>query len=200
MNVEGVIDLTSMDKMTTDRQSKEMKVNQLTRADGTVTYDKAIDLRHKLIDDLAEIDEDMMELVANSESYDDITANTIRDSINKVTCANIAVPLLLGSALKNCGVQPLLNAIVDYLPSPEKSNSQFSLVDQVCAFSFKTIHQQERGAVTFLRLYNGSLKASSTIYNATQECADRIGKLYTILADQMMEIKSAQAGLCGGII
>lgn len=185
-----------MTKLSWDRRatSIDFKQSELSKTEGGELYDKAVQLRHKMIDDLAEMDSEMMEAVVVSGSYDSISADAIRRSLHNVTCSNSAVPVLMGSSLKNCAIQPLLDAIVDYLPSPERNNQQFTLDDQLCAFAFKTVHQKERGAVTFLRLYNGAITGSLKVFNATQEHSDKIGKIYTILADQMLETKIAQAG------
>ena len=186
-----------MSKMTWNRRSasKDVDYCSLSRTDGTDLYEEAVRLRHLLIDELAELDHAMMDKVTSCNSYDDVTAEAINDGLRRVTCNNKAIPVLLGSALKNCGVQPLLDAIVNYLPSPEENNRRYALKDELCAFVFKTIHQKERGAVTFLRLYNGCLQGSSAVYNATKECNDKIGRLYTILADQMVDVKTAHPGL-----
>lgn len=168
----------------------------LTEQDGSELYDDAVTLRHQLIDSLADLNPDMMEHVINSSSYDDISAEAIKQALHSVTVQNKAVPVLLGSALKNCAIQPLLDAIVDYLPNPEKNNNEFSYQsDQTCAFAFKTVHEPQRGAVTFVRIYGGALSKSASVYNATQEYSEKIGNLYTILGDQLMETKTISAGM-----
>lgn len=175
--------------------SKDFQCSTLTLSDGSDLYETAMEQRHLLIDNLAELSEHMMEIVMSTTNYDNISADVIRQCIAEVTRNNKASPVLLGSMLKNVAVQPLLDAVVDYLPGPEVNNTRFSNKDQLCAFAFKTVHQKERGALTFIRLYNGSLSSSSTVYNATKECNDKIGKIYTILADQMIETKITQAGI-----
>jgi len=169
------------------------EVGQSSRLTG-ILFDKCLTLRNNLIDNLAELDPIMMDVVINSVSYDDITSDCINKCLRRVTCDNKAVPVLIGSSLKSRCIQPLLDAVVDYLPNPENSNSKFAFDDKLCAFAFKTVHQKERGAVTFLRLYNGAISTSMTVYNSADETTDRIGKIYMILADQMLEIKQASAG------
>ncbi|KAF6023625.1 GFM2 [Bugula neritina] len=192
----GIVDLPSMTCQKWDRAaaSQEFTTTPLTNSVDSALFDKCLTLRNNLIDNLAELDPIMMDVVINSVSYDDITSDCINKCLRRVTCDNKAVPVLIGSSLKSRCIQPLLDAVVDYLPNPENSNSKFAFDDKLCAFAFKTVHQKERGAVTFLRLYNGAISTSMTVYNSADETTDRIGKIYMILADQMLEIKQASAG------
>ena len=194
----GVVDLLTMTKMRWNRSSSDMSFESknLIEADGSHLYNDAVTLRHQLIDSLADLNPDMMEHVINSASYDDIPADVIKRALHSVTVQNQAVPVLLGSALKNCAIQPLLDAVVDYLPNPKKNNNEFTFQsDQICAFAFKTVHEPERGAVTFMRIYSGELKKSASLYNATQEYSEKVGNLFTILGDQLMETKTITAGI-----
>lgn len=186
-----------MNKLRWNRNSSAMTFDTtpLLQSDGADLYDDAVTLRHALIDNLADICPEMMNNVISSSSYDDISAEDIKRSLLGVTTACKAVPVLLGSALKNCAVQPLIDAVVDYLPNPLKSNKEFSYEkQQVCGFAFKTVHEKERGAVTFVRLYSGELSKGATVFNTTLGSTEKIGNLYTILGDQLMETRSISQG------
>lgn len=195
----GVVDLISMEKLVWQRESADSNFTRtpLLKADSSELYDLAIEYRHNLIDELAILSKDMMDTVISLSSYDDIPAEAIHTAIRDVTCKCQAVPVLLGSSLKNCAVQPLLDAVIAYLPSPEENSLMKTLAgsDQLSAFVFKTIHQHERGAVTFLRLFSGSLKAGAYAYNATLDMQEKIGKVFTILGDQFLETKAISAGM-----
>lgn len=157
---------------------------------------EALQSRQALIDGLAEVDPTLMDSVIAASSYDDIDAAAIKDSLRRATCRGQVVPVLLGSSLRSQGVEPLLDAVIDYLPGADETalTQQLPSSDDLCAFAFKTIHQRERGAVTFLRLFGGAMKGSSTVYNHTQETGDKIGKLYTVMGSQLLETRSTSMG------
>ncbi|XP_067935951.1 ribosome-releasing factor 2, mitochondrial-like isoform X2 [Watersipora subatra] len=200
-DLEGVVDLASLSKFSSSRSTSDdsSEKKYVSLSDGKELYEQVIDMRNGLIDDLADLDGDMMNILVSCNTYDDITCDDLRASLRRVTCNNKGVPVMLGSALKDCGIQSLLGAIVDYLPCPEENNSKLQLKDYLCAFAFKTVHQKERGAVTFLRLYGGSISGSSSVYNATQDCNEKVGRVYTILGNEMLETKTAQAGDIVGV-
>lgn len=179
-----------------NKSAVDYDVNALDVSDGRALYEEAAELRRKLIDDLANLCPNMMSHVMNYSSYDDITEDMIQSSLRSVTQSNQAVPVLVGSALKSKGIQPLLNAVVDYLPGPQDHPCSKALGSdkELCAFAFKTIHEKERDAVTFLRLFSGALRHSSSVYNLTQSNNERVGRLYTILANQLVDTNSVQPG------
>jgi elongation factor G len=123
-----------------------------------------------MIEALANYDEVLADLYLEGE-LEKISTSDIDRAIAKAACSMKAVPLLCGSALKNKGVQPLLDAIIKYLPSPEQKRFDFvrslsgdlnsrlpSRKDPLCALAFKVVNDKEKGPVTFFRVYSGVLK------------------------------------------
>ncbi|OBS76986.1 hypothetical protein A6R68_16560 [Neotoma lepida] len=107
-----------------------------------------------------------------------------------------AVPVLCGSALKNKGVQPLLDAVTMYLPSPEEREHGFLqwYKGDLCALAFKVLHDKQRGPLVFLRIYSGTLTPQLAIHNINRNCTERMSRLLLPFADQHVEIPSLTAG------
>ncbi|KAF6124508.1 GTP dependent ribosome recycling factor mitochondrial 2 [Phyllostomus discolor] len=120
----------------------------------------------------------------------------LQTAIHRVTLARMAVPVLCGSALKNKGVQPLLDAVTMYLPSPEERNYEFLqwYKDDLCALAFKVLHDKQRGPLVFMRIYSGMIKPQLAIHNINGNCTERISRLLLPFADQHVEIPSLTAG------
>lgn len=106
-----------------------------------------------------------------------------------------AVPVLLGSAYKNIGIQPLMDAVILYLPSPGDRNKHFSCFeDSLCARAFKIKHDKQKGPLVFFRLYNGNLNKGQRIYSIQQDKAEQCGKLYVAYADDFKEVDTIRNG------
>ncbi|XP_035748727.1 ribosome-releasing factor 2, mitochondrial isoform X2 [Egretta garzetta] len=120
----------------------------------------------------------------------------LRSALRRVTLAQKAVPVLCGSALKNKGVQPLLDAITMYLPAPDERSYEFLqwYKDDLCALAFKVLHDKCRGPLVFVRVYSGSLKPQSAVYNINKSCTERMSRLLLPFADQQIEIPSLMPG------
>uniref|UniRef100_A0A8B9PE23 Ribosome-releasing factor 2, mitochondrial n=1 Tax=Apteryx owenii TaxID=8824 RepID=A0A8B9PE23_APTOW len=120
----------------------------------------------------------------------------LQSAIRRVTLAQKAVPVLCGSALKNKGVQPLLDAITAYLPAPNERSYEFLkwYNDDLCALAFKVLHDKCRGPLVFIRIYSGSVKPQSAVYNINRSCTERMSRLLLPFADQQIEIPSLMAG------
>ncbi|PKU42668.1 ribosome-releasing factor mitochondrial isoform x2 [Limosa lapponica baueri] len=147
---------------------------------------------------VADLDDEFAELVLGeySENFDLIPADKLRSAIRRVTLAQKAVPVLCGSALKNKGVQPLLDAITMYLPAPNERSYEFLqwYKDDLCALAFKVLHDKCRGPLVFIRVYSGSLKPQSAVYNINKSCTERMSRLLLPFADQHIEIPSLMPG------
>ena len=166
--------------------------------------DKANELREKMIEMAVELDEGVMEAYLEGSEPD---TDTLRRLIRKGTIANTFVPVLCGSAFKNKGVQPLLDAVVDFLPSPldipaikginPKDDSQMdrhaSDEEPLSMLAFKLMDDQY-GALTFCRIYSGVLTAGSTLTNTVKEKKERIGRMLLMHSIEREEIKEAYAG------
>ena len=161
--------------------------------------------RQALIDNLAERDEQIMLLYLDGQ---DISASQIKAAIRRLTISNSVVPVLCGSALRDRGIQLLLDAIVDYLPSPQdippisatdpRSGKQILRLasddEPFSALAFKTVFDPFMGRLVYLRVYSGKVKAGAQILNSSLDKKERLGKLYVMHADHREEVDHAETG------
>ncbi|XP_053518517.1 ribosome-releasing factor 2, mitochondrial-like isoform X2 [Artibeus jamaicensis] len=173
-NFKGVVDVVSKEKLLWNSSSddgKDFERKPLLEMSDAELLKEATEARSALIEQL-------------------------QTAIHRVTLARTAVPVLCGSALKNKGVQPLLDAITMYLPSPEERNYEFLqwYKGDLCALAFKVLHDKQRGPLVFVRIYSGVIKPQSAIYNINGNCTERISRLLLPFADQHVEIPSLTAG------
>jgi elongation factor G len=161
--------------------------------------------RDRMIEAVAEVDDGVMaKFVAGQEP----TSDELRAGLRRATVAMKAVPVICGSAFKNKGVQPLLDAVVDFLPSPadissvsgvdpetDKPQTRRAADDEAfAALAFKIMNDAFVGQLTFFRVYSGTLDAGSTVYNATKGKRERIGRLLRMHANKREDIKTIEAG------
>ena len=202
-NFRGIVDLIAMKAVVYDEGSLGSETREEDIPESLLGIAKAY--RESLFEKLADLDDDFLERYLAGETF---PAEEIRALIRKGTVRSQIVPVLLGSAFKNKGVQQLLDAVVDYLPSPvdkppvagihperttqeERSplnGSPFS------ALAFKIMTDPYVGQLTFLRLYSGSLNSGDSIYNTNKRKRERIGRLVKMHADKREEIKTASSG------
>ena len=161
--------------------------------------------RQALIGNLAELDEQIMLLYLNGQ---DISASQIKAAIRRLTISNCIVPVLCGSALRDRGIQLLLDAIVDYLPSPldvppisatdpkseEKILRLASDDEPFSALAFKTVFDPFMGRLVYLRVYSGRVRAGAQVLNSSIDKKERLGKLYVMHANRREEIDHTEAG------
>merc|ERR1712232_234552 len=173
---------------------------------------KAKEWREKLVEIAVELDEDALMMYLEGEEPD---IPTLRKLIRKGTLELKFVPVLTGTAFKNKGVQPLLDAVIDYMPSPlevppiagtsedgEKEMVRLSSdAEPMSALAFKIATDPFVGTLTFTRVYSGVMKAGTSVYNSVKAKNERIGRMVQMHADSREEVKSAVAGdivaLCG---
>jgi len=167
--------------------------------------DRLKKIRNKLIEDICGEDEQLMEKYLNDQK---ITLEELKAGLRKATIANRLVPIYAGSSLHNKGVQPLLDGVVDYLPSPldlppvkginpktaEEEERLSKNEAPLCALLFKTQADPHVGKLSYLRIYSGKLKSSSTVFNATKKKTERIGRLLLMHANKREGIEEAFAG------
>jgi elongation factor G len=167
---------------------------------------EAKDWRHKLVETLAEADDEVME--AYLEREDELTVDELRAGIRRATIASRLTPVLCGSAYKNKGVQPMLDAVVDYLPSPLDIESIHGTAldgetevmrhadeaEPFSALAFKIQTDQHLGKLTYIRVYSGRLTTSSAVLNSTKDRKERIGKIYQMHANKREEREGTGAG------
>jgi len=161
--------------------------------------------RQALIENLAELDEQIMLLYLDGQ---DISASQTKAAIRRLTLSNCIVPVLCGSALRDRGIQLLLDAIIDYLPSPldvppisatdprsgEKILRLASDDEPFSALAFKTVSDPFMGRLVYLRVYSGRAKAGAQVLNTSIDKKERLGKLYVMHADHREEIDHTDTG------
>lgn len=203
---KGIIDLVRMKAlMYKDDQGKEITEEEIP-AD---LKDKADEFRLKLVEAVAETDDALTEKYLEGE---ELTEQEIRQGLRKGTIDGSIVPMLCGSAFKNKGVQPLLDAVVDYLPSPldipaikgqlpDGTETERSASDEepLSALAFK-IMADPYGRLTFIRVYSGILKKGSYVYNSTKGKKERVSRLIILKADERIEVDEMRAGDLGAVL
>ena len=161
--------------------------------------------REKMIEGLAEVDEHLMEKYVHGEP---ITPAELKAAVRKGTISMKLFPVLCGASFKNKGVQPLLDAVIDYLPSPldippvQGVNPETKEVEErkpaddapFAALAFKIMSHQHVGQLVFLRVYSGTLEAGSGVYNSTRDKKERIGRLLRMHANKEEAVEAIAAG------
>jgi elongation factor G len=161
--------------------------------------------REKLIEGLAEVDEHVMEKYVGNQP---VTADELRAALRKGTIVMKVFPVLCGASFKNKGVQALLDAVIDYLPSPvdipavKGLNPETHAVEErraadeepFAALAFKIMNDQHVGQLVFLRVYSGTLESGSGVYNSTKDKKERVGRLLRMHANKKEEIEAIAAG------
>lgn len=172
---------------------------------------KAKEYREKLLEVLADIDENIMEKYISGE---EVSVDEIKAALRKGTIEMKFTPVLCGSAFKNKGIQLLLDAIVDYLPSPldippvkgirpldgVEIERRASDDEPFTALAFKIMTDPFVGQLTFVRVYSGVLSAGSYVYNSTKGIKERIGRLLKMHANKREEIKEVRAGDIAAVV
>ncbi|WP_243359183.1 elongation factor G [Fundidesulfovibrio terrae] len=201
---KGVVDLITGKAFIFDDSTKGKEYNEVDiPADLQDIYDT---LRLEMLEAIAEEDEALMEKYLGGE---ELTPEELRSGIRKAVINLSFVPVLCGSAFKNKGVQPLLDAVVDFLPSPidvpaivgMNPDNEEEQIECPCdpskplaALAFKLMSDPFIGHLTFLRLYSGKIESGMTVYNAATGKKERIGRLLKMHANKREDIKEALAG------
>ncbi len=203
----GLIDLMRMkaeiytNDLGTDIREEEIPADML---------DKAKEYRAEMIEAISEFDDDLMMKFMEGEEP---TVEELKKVLRKAVCDNKIVPVTCGTAFKNKGVQLLLDAVVDYMPSPldvkaiegelengEKVARHSSEAEPFSALAFKIMTDPYVGRLTFLRVYSGKLSSGSYVLNATNGNKERISRLVQMYADQRNEITDVYAGdICAAV-
>jgi len=167
--------------------------------------DKAAEYRETLVETVAELDDSVMEAYLEGEAVD--TA-TLKRLIRKGTIEGKLVPMFCGTAFKNKGVQPLLDAVVDYLPSPveipaikgvdvktgEETSRPASDDEPLSMLAFKIMNDKFVGTLTFCRIYSGKLETGTTLVNSVKEKKERVGRMMMMHSNDREDIQEAFAG------
>jgi elongation factor G len=200
----GVVDLLEMKAMVwTDETAKGEKYDVVDIPANLL--DEAETYRHTLIDTLSNFDDDITEKYLGEE---EITAADLTRALRAATIASQVVPVLCGSAFKNKGVQPMLDAVVAYLPSPidipptrgtdvkgiEELERRADDSDPFSALAFKIMTDPHLGKLTYARVYSGKLRAGSQVINSTKDRKERVGRILQMHANHREDRDAAFAG------
>lgn len=200
---EGVVDLVSMTAYLYSGEEGAESTHELSRFHDSLSQ-LAKKYRENLLERLAEVDDEFLEKYLN----DAYSLDDIKSAIRKATVSYKLIPVLCGAALKNKGIQQLLNAIVDYLPSPldippveginpltgEKEIRSADRNGPLCALAFKISADPHVGKLTFLRIYSGKIEKGDLVYNASKGTRERISRIMRMHANYRENIEVAHAG------
>jgi elongation factor G len=200
----GVVDLVEMRALTWRGETalgEEFAIEEIPAE----LADQAAEWREKLLETLADVDDEIAEAYLSDE---DITVAQLKAAIRRATIGDKVNPVLTGSAFKNKGVQPMLDAVVDFLPSPlDVDHVEGTLMDgetvairktdesePLSALAFKIATDPHLGKLTYVRIYSGVLDNGSQVLNSTKDRKERIGKIYQMHANKREELPRAGAG------
>lgn len=152
-------------------------------------------MRDELVDTVSAFDDRLADYIISTGSLADVAAGDIERAIRTATVRRQIVPLLLGSAYRNCGVQPLLDAVTAYLPAPNERNAQFDCfaAGDVAGRVFKVTHDRQRGPLCLVRMMRGKLRRGAKVVTS-QGQLEHVQRLYEPLADEYREIDHVEEG------
>jgi elongation factor G len=201
-NFKGLVDLVRMKGVVWAEESLGAKFEDIDIPDDLV--EKAKEYRLKLIEAAVELDDTVMEAYLEGKEPDEATLKRL---IRKAVLTSAFFPVLCGSAFKNKGVQPLLDAVVDYLPSPidrgsipaidfktEADTTRAPSDDEPLSLLAFKIMDDQFGVLTFARIYSGKLEKGAALFNSTREKSERVGRMVLMHANERKEISEAFAG------
>ena len=202
-NLKGVVDLIKMKAIIwkDEKLGAEFETTEIPDD----LKDSAKKYRQELVETAVEQDEKLMEEYLNGK---EINETDLIKCVRKGCLSFSFVPVLTGSAFKNKGVQLLLDAVIDFLPSPkdlksiegtklgsdDKVEMKFEEKEPFSALAFKVANDPFVGSLTFIRIYSGTLKAGTSIYNSSKEKSERVGRMLLMHANSREDIKEASAG------
>ena len=202
-NFKGLVDLVRMKGVVWDDESLGAKYQDVDIPADLV--DQAKEYREKMIEAAVDLDDDAMTAYLEGKEPDEAT---LKKLIRKAVVTGAFFPVLCGSAFKNKGVQPLLDAVVDYLPSPvdvpaikgtnpdngEEVTRKSDDSEPMALLAFKIMDDPFVGTITFCRIYSGILQSGTGVVNSTKERKERIGRMLLMHANNREDIKEAYAG------
>ena len=205
---KGVIDLITQKMLVFDEESKGL---QYTEEDVPEEFtEESSAVRMTLLEKLADFDEEVMEKYLEEQP---VSADVLYKAIRKATLKLQLVPVLCGSAFKNKGVQPLLDAVIAYLPSPldvppveglnsndEVETRQASAAENFCGLAFKIVSDPFVGTLAFIRVYSGLLKVGSQVYNPEKRKKEKVGRILKLHANKREDVQTISAGDIGALV
>ncbi|MDG4763660.1 elongation factor G [Solwaraspora sp. WMMD406] len=200
----GVVDLVEMRALTWRGETQKGEDYAIEEIPADLA-DAAAEWREKLVETLADVDDSIMEKYLEGE---ELSVAEIKAAIRRATLADKGNPVLCGSAFKNKGVQPMLDAVVDYLPSPldvpaiegTATDGETPMLrkpsntEPFSGLAFKIQTDRHLGKLTYVRVYSGTLESGSQVINSTKDRKERIGKIYQMHANKREERPAAYAG------
>jgi len=201
---EGVIDVLTMETIHWEGEKGE-EVVRAPLSEEHPQFDEAMLAREALVEAVGEVDSEIENLYLEGQ---EVGAEALRAAMRRATLTNKGIVVLCGSSLRNKGVQPLLDAVIDYLPSPldlppvkakrikdsKEVERAPSDEEPLLALAFKVIHDPHRGPLVFFRVYSGVLKAKDAVLNVKRGKRERINRLLQIHANKTQEIDEVGAG------
>ncbi len=202
---EGIVDLVEMNAKVWRGETKLGETYDTVEIPAELV-EKAEEYRTKLLEVVAETDEELLEKYVGGE---ELTIDEIKGAIRKLTISSEIYPVLCGSAFKNKGVQPMLDAVVDYLPSPldvppavghapgkedEEVVRNATTAEPFAALAFKIATHPFFGKLTYIRVYSGTVESGSQVINATKGKKERLGKLFQMHSNKENPVERASAG------
>ncbi len=201
----GLVDLIEQVALVWDENDETLGKEYKTAEIPADLREQVKEYREKMIEALAEVDEHLLgKYVASAP----ISAEEIKAAVRKGAISMKLFPVICGASFKNKGVQPLLDAVIDYLPSPldippmQGVNPETKAVEErkaaddqpFAALAFKIMSDQHVGQLVFLRVYSGTLEAGSGVYNSTKDKKERVGRLLRMHANKKEEVDAVAAG------
>jgi elongation factor G len=205
---KGVVDLFSMQAVIWEddlgREPREMEIPADLRP-------QAVELRERMVEQIAETDD---ELTLKYLEGQEIRIDELKAALRQAVITNQATPVYCGSSLRNKGVQPLLDAVIDYLPSPAEVPAVKGIDPRtdaeverpasddapLSALVFKIVTDPYVGRLAYLRVYSGKLVQGSTVYNSSKDQRERVGRLLRMYADRREDITEVLAGDIGAVL
>ena len=199
----GVVDLVGMRALTWRGEVQKGEDYTVEEIPSNLV-ETANEYREKLLEAVAEADDELMELYLGGQ---ELSTGQIKAAIRKLTVHSHAYPVLCGSAFKNKGVQPMLDAVIDYLPSPldvppvagllpdgTPAIREPSISEPFSALAFKIAVHPFFGKLTYVRVYSGRIAAGTQVVNSTKERKERVGKLFQMHSNKENPVEEARAG------
>ena len=205
---KGIIDLINNNAIVYyDDMGKDVRIEEIP-AD---MAEKAAQYRNNLIESVAELDEDLMMKYFDGE---ELTVDEIKSVIRKATLTNEIVPICCGTSYRNKGVQPLLDAIVDFMPAPtdieaikgvnpdtEEEEVRHSSDDEpFAALAFKIANDPFVGTLCFFRVYSGTVNAGTTVYNSVKDNRERMGRILQMHANHREDLETVYSGDIAAVV
>ncbi|MBH0780964.1 elongation factor G [Nocardia bovistercoris] len=202
---EGIVDLVEMNAKVWKGETKLGEKYEVQEIPADL-LEKAEEYREELLETVAESDEDLLDKFAGGE---ELTIEEIKGAIRKLTVNSELYPVLCGSAFKNKGVQPMLDAVIDYLPTPlddggtdghlpgnedQVLHRDASVTEPFAALAFKIAVHPFFGKLTYVRVYSGKVDSGAQVINSTKGKKERLGKLFQMHSNKENPVGEAQAG------